>query len=44
MSRTERAKKKWLKPASSAHNAVKEVVLDVKIVEDIERLTYAVHT
>lgn len=36
--------KKWLPPDSAPHKALKQVLLDPKIVEDVERLTHAVHT
>lgn len=44
LSDAERSKKKWLRPDSSAHKALKEVVLDRRLVADIKKLTHAVHT
>ncbi len=39
-----RRKKKWLKPGSQPHEAIKAVVMDSTLFRDIEKLTYAVHT
>ena len=37
-------KKKWLAPGSKAHNALKEVVLDKRLVKDIRQLSEFCHT
>ncbi len=44
LTQRERRKKKWLKPDSSEHQALKQVVMDQVLVQDIQRLTHAVHT
>lgn len=36
--------KKWLKPDGPAHKALKQVVLDAKLLKDIQRLNLCVHT
>ena len=36
--------KRWLRPGSSAHNALKEVVFDKNLLKDIQQLTLCCHT
>ncbi|CAH3123666.1 unnamed protein product, partial [Pocillopora meandrina] len=36
--------KRWLRPGSSAHNALKEVVFDKNLLKDIQQLTLSCHT
>ena len=36
--------RRWLRPSSSAHNALKEVVLDKNLLKNIQQLTLCCHT
>ena len=36
--------KRWLRPGSSAHNALKEVVFAKNLLKDIQQLTLCCHT
>ena len=44
MDENSRKKKKWLKPGSPSHDALKEVVMDQHLISGIQKLNLAVHT
>ena len=44
MDENSRKKKKWLKPGSPAHDALKEAVMDQHLISGIQKLNLAVHT
>ena len=44
LSEDEQRERKWLTPGSSAHTALRKVVMETRLVKDIVKTTRAVHT